>query len=731
MHIIRQYLSEYFKELKETKFLQKIFFSYLSVSFILFIVFSLLISKQISSHYQDNVITMNETRLTQAANTTNHVFSNIYNYTENLFMTDEHLLSILYGSKFDSSISIKKSILTAELDSFDNILDSYYLINMDAGYICSTNGTYFHFNDFPDQDIIEGMKQNRYNKKNSLFVPRTIPSDLETHPESTKNVISIIFSADNRHAFVVNIDQAKYISMINCSHNDDFQTIIINNNHLCLSNSDPTKFASDYSDSILLKVIHDTASDKHHAITKLDGSQYFISSLKDEYFGFTYIILTKKYLFNLNSPLVTGTFFYSLIFIILTVILSILLSRITYHPVQTQYHTLTKKITTYQQVSARNILQQYLQGRFDYAQFQSHTASLPLSLQGPSYIVSMINLDNVEQLLSENENIDLLRYAIININNELLDSHFIYEYNEMDRDKVVYVLNTHNFNRELLSQLFLQLQQHISDYFNITISVGISSYTPSQENLPDAFKQAYTALSHRLTTGRQSINYYDQLHFIAPDKQFYPSDAEKQILNSIKAVQEFHLEKYINCFFDAMDHYDDIHMLIHILRFNSAVEEMEFTYNIKSDMPMINIFSLSSLTITDLKSQFLERCIAIVNAIQTTREERSDKEILVSIVKDYIEAHIYDMDLSVATIAKEVHLSVNYLRSIFKNYTGTSLSGYITERKLELICHLLVETDMSIQEISDRLGFATKNYFFTFFKKHKGVTPTQYRNEFI
>ena len=61
--------------------------------------------------------------------------------------------------------------------------------------------------------------------------------------------------------------------------------------------------------------------------------------------------------------------------------------------------------------------------------------------------------------------------------------------------------------------------------------------------------------------------------------------------------------------------------------------------------------------------------------------------------------------------------------------TGDSLSNYIIQKKLELICHLLADTNTSLQDISDQLGFSTKNYFFTFFKKHMGTTPNEYRKE--
>ena len=78
-------------------------------------------------------------------------------------------------------------------------------------------------------------------------------------------------------------------------------------------------------------------------------------------------------------------------------------------------------------------------------------------------------------------------------------------------------------------------------------------------------------------------------------------------------------------------------------------------------------------------------------------------------------------------LADHVHLSVNYLRNVFKDNTGDSLSAYITQKKLALICDLLQNTDMPLSEISDKLGFSTKNYFFTFVKKHTGMTPGDYR----
>lgn len=761
MKSIHSFCNDYANAIKKSKFLKRTLFSYLSVSFILFIFFTLLIIHHISSDYRDNVVTMNYNVMIQSSNITANVLSNVYNYTENLFANDENLLSIMYGKEFNSELSMKKAVLTASLNSFSNILDSFYIINLDSGYICSSYGTYYSPLDFFDQEIIQDLQNDQIDKSHSYFVPRKIPVPQSKNNEDFLNVISLIYTMDNSHAFVVNIDQEKYTSMVGAGTGDDIETIVLNSNNLCLVNSNNQLFATDYTNAQLMKTIHESDSHSGNIIRKLDGTNYFISYLRDDFLGFTYIILTKKYLFNINSPLVVNTFIYSFIFIILTVILSLLLSWITYHPVHnikqnlelfdavapdvaendvsgipeaihaihSNYDSLTRKINTYEHTQARDLLKQFLEGSLDFEAFKERLGNLPISLDGPSYIVAVVAFDTLNVLTSNNENIDLMRYAIVNIGSELLAPHYEFEISDNEIDKITFVINAHNFNRELLQHIFLKLQEKYKEYFDITLSVGISEFTTKLSNVPVSYRNSYTALLHRLVTGKQSLNFYDQLHFLPPDKQFYPFDEEKELLSSIKSSLEFNLESNIQAFFNAMDYYSDNIVLLYILRLNSAIERIEFMNNITITVPFIDSFSLSSLTIEELKPHFLSRCTNIIQTCLAGREQSSEKELLISTVKQFVAEHLYDANLSVSTIAKEVHLSVNYLRSVFKENTGVSLSSYITDCKLELICQLLKETDMPIQDISDRLGFTTRNYFFTFFKKHKGVTPTQYRND--
>lgn len=79
----------------------------------------------------------------------------------------------------------------------------------------------------------------------------------------------------------------------------------------------------------------------------------------------------------------------------------------------------------------------------------------------------------------------------------------------------------------------------------------------------------------------------------------------------------------------------------------------------------------------------------------------------------------------------ELYLESGYsqtrLNSYFRQYMGTTLIAYITQKKVNYACHLLKVTNYSIQEIAYTACFNNLNHFNTIFKKITGLTPTEYR----
>ena len=86
-------------------------------------------------------------------------------------------------------------------------------------------------------------------------------------------------------------------------------------------------------------------------------------------------------------------------------------------------------------------------------------------------------------------------------------------------------------------------------------------------------------------------------------------------------------------------------------------------------------------------------------------------------------------DLSLSTIAKAQGISAGYLSSIFKKETGSTLTEFITEKRIRHATHLLHTTNLQIQTIALHCGIMDAQYFSKLYKKLTGVNPSDVRTE--
>ncbi|MBR1547231.1 MAG: AraC family transcriptional regulator [Prevotella sp.] len=77
--------------------------------------------------------------------------------------------------------------------------------------------------------------------------------------------------------------------------------------------------------------------------------------------------------------------------------------------------------------------------------------------------------------------------------------------------------------------------------------------------------------------------------------------------------------------------------------------------------------------------------------------------------------------------ANELCLSPKYLSLICKKNSGKTANEWITEHVMEDIRYYLRQTDLSIKQVCDRLGFPNASFFGKYVKEHFGMTPMQLR----
>lgn len=83
--------------------------------------------------------------------------------------------------------------------------------------------------------------------------------------------------------------------------------------------------------------------------------------------------------------------------------------------------------------------------------------------------------------------------------------------------------------------------------------------------------------------------------------------------------------------------------------------------------------------------------------------------------------------LTVSEIARELYVSRDYLRHLFREYAGESPIKYILRARIEKAKELLSKKDLNIGEIAEKCGFKNAYYFTRFYHKFTGQTPTHFR----
>lgn len=102
-----------------------------------------------------------------------------------------------------------------------------------------------------------------------------------------------------------------------------------------------------------------------------------------------------------------------------------------------------------------------------------------------------------------------------------------------------------------------------------------------------------------------------------------------------------------------------------------------------------------------------------------------------SMVKDFVQLvhENYNTERGVAYYADKMCLSPRYLSSVVNSITGKTPKEIIDSCVILEIKSLLLSTDMTVQQIAERLRFPNQSFLGRYFKKHTGMIPTKFRDE--
>jgi AraC-like DNA-binding protein len=287
---------------------------------------------------------------------------------------------------------------------------------------------------------------------------------------------------------------------------------------------------------------------------------------------------------------------------------------------------------------------------------------------------------------------------------------------------------------ELLHPAFHRMlnifEYDIRMYYDITI--GIGSFYKNVNDIGASYNEAMTAVSKRNKDQRFQILDSNQLSI--ENSYQYSLHDEQKIFNYLKlgdvsAVQEAVASIVENNVQQGVSYEPMLQlfkeMYVTGVRFLAEKGQSAAQLDMEHELP----FSGQTLEKSFLGTKELESAISdfYEQIIETTKAQRGQKTgNLVSLIEKYIREH-YTQDLGLEQIADEIGVSVKYVSRVFKDKTGENLTDYINEVRIEKAKEMLVQTDLRVNDIAEKIGIHSRTTFLRVFKKVEGISPNEYR----
>ena len=96
---------------------------------------------------------------------------------------------------------------------------------------------------------------------------------------------------------------------------------------------------------------------------------------------------------------------------------------------------------------------------------------------------------------------------------------------------------------------------------------------------------------------------------------------------------------------------------------------------------------------------------------------------------EYIERNMDNYGYDVDEFVSDMAVGRTILYRKIKDITGMSIKEFILDIRLKRAAQLLVESDLTVSEVSDRTGFANPKYFSVCFKRRFDLSPSEYKKQ--
>jgi len=268
---------------------------------------------------------------------------------------------------------------------------------------------------------------------------------------------------------------------------------------------------------------------------------------------------------------------------------------------------------------------------------------------------------------------------------------------------------------------FQEIMKQYSPDFILAVSDLHTDFTEGAS----AYLEVETAFDTRMLLDNSQIIFFTELErneFINPISE---SDL-KQLKYSIRMKDEAGMEKMVRSICDAVKT-EKVSLYTFKVFYNNLINMLLMEWKEEKLAPekLFNVFSVSQcMNKNDFYNLICDMCRTIIRQLE---EKSTDSSDILQKAIAYMEKNYMDISMSINTVAEYLGISATRIGIEFKNQLDVKPLDYLTNLRMEEARRLLLDSGLSVQDISRRVGYEDVHVFIRWFKKYVGTTPGRYR----
>lgn len=351
-----------------------------------------------------------------------------------------------------------------------------------------------------------------------------------------------------------------------------------------------------------------------------------------------------------------------------------------------------------------------------------------------SFIVLVIRTENLVNKRFLPGESPVIVFAIKNVMSEILmENHECEGYiTDKDEREAVAILHfdgaSEQHVRTMSAQYARAVHEALENYLSFSSFIGIGRICKIDQ-LADSYKDAKTALQYRLFYDTEPVLFYEDMIRTEGNSVFmYPKDIENEMIEHLWSDELQLAEASLHEFYRRIrtsDSYNIVFQSYHML-LSAIIQSMEDKGAGFLDILGGNLFEQlkDNQTSKEMHEWFIGVLFPLCNEIGRDLRTNSMRSV-VQKVCNHITNHP-ESTHSLAECAELVNMSPSYLSRIFKKETGVSFIEYVMNYKVQKARQLLKDTDYTVTEIAEMVGYSERNLNRTF-QRFMNMSPRQYR----